>query len=380
MINSFILKRIMIKENKLPTVLIIILCVFVTSYSFSQDFSLEDFYGNNAVLKSKTDSVYNTLSQEQRIVQMIITSAGELGKSEAVVTNLVENNKIGGVVYLKGTKQSHQKMINKLNKIAIDKGYLPLINSMDAEPSLLNGRIKGSGKMMKTIEIKTVHQCDSIVGIIDSLLIELGIHQNYAPVCDISPDNEAIKNRSFGSDQETVIKLSNAFISSTQEDNIVATAKHFPGHGLVKGDTHKQSVYIDGKLQELDTYKPLIENGVISIMVAHITIENNEKYNTNGLPSTCSRVIVTDLLRNELNFKGIIITDAMNIMKAVTILDKAPLKASLAGCDMLLMPIDEVETIQWILDELKDNEEYSQQIEESVKRILRLKICLGLIK
>lgn len=366
-------------KKKVSIVLLAFLGLFVAQKVAAQDFTLKDFYAYNEKLSLKTDSIYNVLTQEQRIAQMIVTSAGELGKSEAVVTKLVEENKIGGVVYLKGTQQSHQAMINKLNKISVDNGFLPLINSMDAEPSLLNGRIKGSQKMIKTIDIKTIQECDSVVGIIDSLLIKLGVHQNFAPVCDISPNNEAIKNRSFGSEQETVVELSNAFIKSTQEDNIVATAKHFPGHGLVKGDTHKQSVYIDGELQELDTYKPLIANGVISIMVAHITVLNNEKYDTNGLPSTCSRVIVTDLLRNELNFKGIIITDAMNIMKAVTILDKAPLKASLAGCDMILVPIDEGETIHWILDELKNNEEYSIQIQESVKRILRLKICLGLI-
>jgi beta-N-acetylhexosaminidase len=250
---------------------------------------------------------------------------------------------------------------------------------MDAEPSLFNGRIKGTEKMIKTIDIKSTQQCDSVVKVIDKTLIEIGIHQNFAPVCDVSPNNEAIKSRSFGNNKDTVILLSNQFITTTQQDNIVATAKHFPGHGLVKGDTHKQSVYIDGELQELDIYKPLIANGVISIMVAHITVLNNENYNTNNLPSSCSRVIVTDLLKNELNFNGIIITDALNIMKAVTILDKAPLKASMAGCDMILMPIDELQTINWIEEEMKKNPAYKKQVYQSVKKILRLKICLNLL-
>ncbi|MBL4653223.1 MAG: beta-N-acetylglucosaminidase, partial [Flavobacteriales bacterium] len=119
--------------------------------------------------------------------------------------------------------------------------------------------------------------------------------------------------------------------------------------------------------------------GVISIMVAHITVRNNEKYNTNEIPSSCSKVIVTDLLKEELNFKGIIITDALNIMKAVTILDKAPLKASMAGCDMILMPIDELQTISWIEEEMKVNPAYKKQVYQSVKKIIRLKICLNLI-
>ena len=342
-------------------------------------FSLDDFYRYDSELAYKTDSIYNSLTEKQRVAQMIVTSAGELGKSDKTVIELVEQNLIGGVVYLKGSQKSHKSLIDSLNAISKTNNTLPLLNSMDAEPSLFNGRISGTEKIMNTIDIKTNEECDSIAHLINEELKALGIHQNFAPVCDISSNNEAIKNRSFGSDKKSVTELSRQFILSTQEDNIVATAKHFPGHGLVKGDTHKQSVYIDGELQEVDIYKPLIESGVISIMVAHITVLNNPLYDTKGLPATCSRTIVTDLLKNELDFKGIIISDALNIMKAVTILEKAPLKASMAGCDMILMPIDELETMNWILEEMKSNPIYKKQVEQSVKKIIRLKICLGLV-
>jgi beta-N-acetylhexosaminidase len=364
---------------KILTILSFCFTMAINSYAQNSAYSLADFYQGDSGLEHLTDSIFNTLTDAERIAQMIVTSAGELGKSDRVVTDLVKNNQIGGVVFLKGTKSSHKKLIDELNAISKANKTAPLIYSIDAEPSLFNGRVKGTEKMMKTIDIKTEKQCDSVVKIIDGVLSEIGIHQNFAPVCDISPNNEAIKNRSFGSNKDTVISLSKAFIKSSQKDNIVATAKHFPGHGLVKGDTHKQSVYIDGELQEVEIYKPLIEAGVISIMVAHITVRNNERYKTNELPSSCSKVIVTDLLRNELNFKGIIITDALNIMKAVTVLDKAPLKASMAGCDMILMPINESQTINWINDEMKVNPEYKEQVYQSVKKILRLKICLNLL-
>lgn len=345
----------------------------------SQNYSLADFYQYDSELAYLTDSIFDSLSEEQRVAQMIITSAGELGKPDAEVKRLVENNRIGGVVYLKGTQSSHQALIDDLNAISAENASIPLLNSMDAEPSLFNGRVMGTESMLNTIDIKSEQRCDSVVQIIDSTLVDMGIHHNYAPVCDLSPNNAAIKNRSFGSDQDTVILLSKKFITSTQADNIVATAKHFPGHGLVKGDTHKQSVYIDGELQELEVYMPLIEAGVISIMVAHITVKNNESYGTDGLPATCSRTIVTNLLKEELGFKGLIITDALNIMKAVTILDKAPLKASMAGCDLILMPVDELETSQWILEEMNVNPAYQKQVHQSVKKIIRLKICLGLL-
>ncbi|WP_452222077.1 glycoside hydrolase family 3 N-terminal domain-containing protein [Lacinutrix salivirga] len=347
---------------------------------YGQSNQLHNFYNYDPVIEHKVDGIFNSLNDTTRVAQMIITSAGELGKPNDVVLNIVKENKVGGVVFLKGTKENHKKLIGSLNTISNKKNQIPLLFSIDAEPSLFNGRLKGTEPITNTIDIKTVKQSDSIARTINNHLLQIGFHQNFAPVVDVSPNNEAIKNRSFGSDKHQVITLSKKFIETSQSQGIVATAKHFPGHGLVKGDTHKKSVYIDGALQELDVYPPLIEAGVLSIMMAHITIKNNPVYNTNGLPASCSRNIVTGLLKEKLGFKGIIITDALNIMKAVTNIDNAPLLASKAGNDMLLMPIDETETINSILDEMNKDEAYKQQVYTSVKKIIRLKICLGLIK
>jgi len=138
-------------------------------------------------------------------------------------------------------------------------------------------------------------------------------------------------------------------------------------------------VRIDGPLQEVANYKKIIEDGVLSIMIAHITIQNNEKYGTDGLPSSCSRKIITGLLKEEMGFKGVIISDALNIMKAVTILDNAPLLASKAGCDLILMPQNEQATIKAIIAEMEKDAMYKKQVIQSVKKIIRLKICAGLI-
>lgn len=349
-------------------------CTSVTS----QTAPLVDFYKYHPEIEHRVDEIFNSLNDTARVAQMIVTSAGELGKSESVVLELAKQNKIGGIVFLKGSQENHKRMIDTLNAISISQNQLPLLYSIDAEPSLFNGRLKGSAPMMNTIDIKTTQQSDSIARIINQSLIEIGFHQNFAPVVDVSPNNEAIKNRSFGNDKSQVVALSKQFIKTTQEQGIIATAKHFPGHGLVSGDTHKKSVYIDGELQELDVYPPLIEAGVLSIMMAHITIENNLKYSTDGLPASCSRKIVTGLLKEELGFKGLVITDALNIMKAVTIIDNAPLIASKAGNDMLLMPIDETETINSILAEMSKDLDYKRQVYQSVKKIIRLKVHLGL--
>ncbi|WP_109301956.1 glycoside hydrolase family 3 N-terminal domain-containing protein [Aquimarina sp. AU474] len=342
-------------------------------------FNLNDFYSDNPALDHAVDSIFNTLSDKQKVAQMIISCTGELGKPEATVKKLAEEDIIGGVVFLKGSKKTHSTTINELNSISEKNKTLPLIFSMDAEPSLFASRIKGAKDVGKTIEIKTSAKSDSVVNIINKELKEIGVHHNFAPVLDISPSNEAIKSRSYGNNKDSVINLANRFIKCTQEGGIVATAKHFPGHGLVKGDTHKQSVYIDGPLQEVDNYIPIIEDGVLSIMIAHITVVNNDTFGTNGLPSSCSKRIITDLLKDGMCFDGIIVSDALNIMKAVTILDNAPLLASKAGCDMILMPQDEKKTMNSILAEMKNDQDYQKQVIQSVKKILRLKICAGVI-
>lgn len=353
--------------------------IFISFHSYGQTpFTLADFYTNNPDLDKKVDEVFNSLDEEAQIAQMIIGSAGELGKPEAVVKKLVQGNKIGGLIFLKGEKATHTAFVNELNSIAKQNNQLPLLYSIDAEPSLLKTRIKGSNPVPETIDIKTEQACDSVTQIINQELHDIGIQHNYAPVIDISPNNAAIKKRSFG-DRATTLALSKTFIKTSQANQIVATAKHFPGHGLVQGDTHKQSVYIDGDMQELDMYPPMIDAGVLTIMVAHITVQNNPLYDTKGLPSTCSRNIVTDLLKDQLGFEGIVITDALNMMKAISVVKDGPLLASKAGCDLLLMPIDEIGTLNAIKNEIQKDEAYKKQVHESVKKILRLKICLGMI-
>ncbi len=359
-----------------------ILTLLFSFYSTAQirKFNLQDFYKYDSNLEYSVDSIFNTLTNHEKIAQMIITSTGELGRSETIVNKLVKQKSIGGVLFLKGSKQAHTENIMKLNAISSKNNSLPLLFSLDAEPSLLYKRINDSKDVGKTIDIKNYKQSDSIVSIINSELREIGIHHNYAPVLDISPNNEAIKSRSYGSNKDSVINLANRFIKCTQEGGIIATAKHFPGHGLVKGDTHKQSVYIDGKLQEVDNYKKIIKDGVLSIMVAHITIQNNPTYETDSLPSSCSRKIITGLLKEKMGFKGVIISDALNIMKAVTILDNAPLLASKAGCDLILMPQNEEKILKDILTLIKTDSAYKKQVMQSVKKIIRLKVCSGVIE
>ena len=355
----------------------IIFIMLVGKSAFNQSFTLNDFYSDNQELRTKTEAIFNTLSDTLRVGQMIIPSLGKHGKPTDHVIELAKKGYAGGILLLNGTVTSFTNYRKQFDSICNANNVLPPIYSADAEPTLIRYKIKESTPVPKTNQIKTLENVEEVTNIISKDLKKIGITQNFAPVIDASP-NKTVSNRSFGLDRDTVTLFSNQFITTTQQNGIVATAKHFPGHGYVVGDTHKKLVYIDGDMKEVNNYKPIIENGVLSIMVAHIAVRNNEKYNTNDLPSTCSKPIVTDLLKGELGFKGLIVTDAMN-MGGVSNIEHSGVKATMAGCDMLLMPVEEEQDVYDILAEMKSNESYRQQIYNSVMKIIRLKICLGLI-
>ena len=342
------------------------------------EFSLKDFYTDIPALSKKVDSIFTNITDEVRVAQMIITFAGENGKPQKTIERLLQDKVVGGVLMLKGEKNKLTELAGRFDSLAARSGLLPLLFSADAEPSLFNMKIKGAAKVPKTIDLKTAEVTDSIARIIAGELRAMGIRQNFAPVIDMSPSNVAITNRAFGNDSATIVSLAGTFINRMQAEGVAATAKHFPGHGLVKGDTHKQLVYIDGAMKEVPNYIPLIGEGVISIMIGHIAVRNHPKYDTEGLPASCSHKIISGLLKDSLDFRGIIVTDAMN-MGAVQQIENASLRAVEAGCDMVLMEPDEAKLHRQILQRYQTDGQFRAKVDASVRKVLRLKICLNLL-
>lgn len=368
-------------HSRVVTIMVVFFCVF--SYGFAQsipakkNFTLLDYYKDNPKLQQRTDEIFSSLNDSDRVAQMIISVAGRLGRTDAEVTALIKEKVIGGVLLLNGSVESFSDMAARFNTTARTAGTLPMLYSADAEPTLFNTKIKNTPPVPDTNKLD-IPKTRTTARVIADELIKIGIHHNYAPVVDTSTNLEIINNRSFGSDEKDIISKGCVFTQTLQAHNIIATAKHFPGHGNVKGDSHKELVYIDGELTELLPYYAMIDAEVISIMVGHIAIRNNEQYGTNGIPATCSKIIVTDLLRNKMNFKGIIVTDAM-WMKALKDVPNPDLAAAQAGCDLILMPIDERKCHADILSSIQKNEAFKQQVYDSVKRIIRAKLCLGLL-
>ncbi|MFZ5554691.1 MAG: glycoside hydrolase family 3 N-terminal domain-containing protein [Bacteroidota bacterium] len=351
--------------------------------SFSQDtlsphFILSDFFIPNPALDIKVNMIFDAMTDEQRVGQMIMSSGAKVGKNKDTVARLIREQKIGGVILLVGTKYEFKNYTKYFDSLSVANGGLPLVFAADAELSLFNMKIKETIPVKYANKIKSAEEVRLESEKIVKELKEMGISYNFAPVVDLSP-NETVSFRSFGLSKDTIIKYSNVFIDVMQKNNIAATAKHFPGHGYVKGDTHKKLVFIEGTMKEVEVYLPLIQNNVASVMVGHIAVSNNTKYDTDSLPATVSRNIITGLLKGEMGYKGIVITDAM-AMKGVSSVPHCGLKSVMAGSDIILMPEKEYEVYYDILNEIKKNEEFKNQAYESIKKIIRFKICLGLIK
>ncbi|MEO9533013.1 MAG: glycoside hydrolase family 3 N-terminal domain-containing protein [Crocinitomicaceae bacterium] len=357
--------------------IIFFLSLIVASTTFSQDYKLSDFFVYDAQLEQKIDSIFDRMNDTAKVGQMIIPAAGRLGKSQEHLNGLLAKNYIGGILLLNGTKDGFTTMVKDFNALNKSNGGLPLLYSADAEPSLIGYKIKNCTPVKKANQMISRDEVKKFALSICKDLNDIGINYNYAPVVDMSP-NEVISFRAFGNNSDTAQIWSKIFIEETQKQGIVATAKHFPGHGYVVGDSHKKLVYIDGEMLEVKNYEPLISAGVLSVMVGHIAIENNPKYDTKGMPSTVSRSIVTGLLKNEMKFKGLVVTDAMN-MGGVASIPNCELKAAQAGCDLILMPVDEEKALMDILNEVKKGGAFQQQIYATVRKIIRLKICLGLL-
>ena len=342
------------------------------------EFTLTDFLADNSDLDNEVERIFKSLDDTSIVAQLIMPAVGRLGQTDATIKQHIKDRIIGGVLMLNGTKDEFTRWIAKYEQLNDSLGNLPFLYSADAEPSLVNRKIIGSIPVKKANEMQTIDEVRACADTISKELNAIGINYNFSPVVDMSP-NKTVGFRSFGAVPSNIIPWSNAFIQKTQKQNIIATAKHFPGHGLVTGDTHKALQVIDGELKEIGNYPELIKNGVLSIMIAHIAVKNNPKYDTKGLPASTSSTIVTDLLRKEYGFKGLIVTDAMN-MGGVASIPNCEAKAIEAGVDIVLMPIDAKKAHSSILKKYKEDAAYRKKVDEAAKRVIRMKIALGLLK
>jgi len=333
--------------------------------------------------ESWVDSTYTSLTLEEKIGQLFMVMAfSEQGEKhfDKISKNIVEDN-IGGVIFSLGGPHGQTEWLNKFQK----KSKVPLLIGMDAEWGVAM-RLDSVQAFPWNMTLGAI-QNDVLVKDIGHRIGEqakrLGIHINFAPSVDINtnPKNPIIGNRSFGEDKQNVARKGIAFMQGMHEAGILSSAKHFPGHGDTATDSHLGLPSINFSMErieevELYPFKEIINAGVSSVMVAHLDIPAIDA----GIPSSLSQKTVQTLLQDSLQFKGLVITDALNMKGASGISPKYGIDVSafLAGNDILLIPNDVSVAIKKMKRAFKAKKLTEQRLAHSVKKILKAKYLVGL--
>jgi beta-glucosidase-like glycosyl hydrolase/CubicO group peptidase (beta-lactamase class C family) len=330
------------------------------------------------------DSVYATMTEDERIAQLIMIAAFSNRDSAHIrdVECHVRELKVGGIIFFKGSPHKQAALTNQYQALA----KVPLIIGIDGEWGL-SMRLDSTPVFPRQMLIgaardeQLMYDMGKVIG---RQCKRIGIHWNFAPDIDVNnnPNNPVINDRSFGEHRQWVSRLGMQYARGMQDENIVASAKHFPGHGDTETDSHYGLPVIKGDRKRLDSlelypFKELIAANVMSVMVAHLNVP---AIDTTKTPTSISNPVITGLLRNEMGFEGLVITDALN-MKGVADFygpGEVAAKAFAAGNDVLLFVEDVPMAIMRIKEYLAKGEITWEQIEKSCKKILATKFWLGL--
>lgn len=334
------------------------------------------------------DSVFARLTVDEKIGQLMMPRANFTNQpyDQEKLKSWVRDYKVGGFVWFANQPYRQTSMINDLQSIST----VPLMMGEDLEWGLTM-RLDSTVRYPYALTLGAIRMNDDWFYRMGKQIGEqcrrAGIHINYAPVADVNnnPKNPVIGFRSFGENREEVLRKSQAYMRGMQDAGLITTAKHFPGHGDTDVDSHADLPIINHTRARLDSlelypFKHLIERGLNGVMIAHLSIPALDP--TPNQASTLSKPIVTDLLRKELGFKGLIFTDAMEMQGVAKHYPPgvAGVKALLAGNDVLETFTDVPVMFQAIKKALQSGEISQADLDDKVRRILRAKAWLGLDK
>lgn len=330
------------------------------------------------------DSVYNSLSETQRIGQLFNVRANQPEKPfDQRINNYIEQYNIGGVTFFKADPIEQVKQTNRWQQNA----QTPLMVCIDAEWGL-GMRVNNSLSYPMQMTLGAISN-DNLITLMGEQIAEqckrMGIHFNFAPVLDVNnnADNPVIGMRSFGEDPLNVARKGLAYAMGLQNSGIIPSVKHFPGHGNTHVDSHHALPAIESPLDEIEKtelypFQYAINRGVSCVMVGHLYLPAIEKQP--NLSSSLSKSIMTDLLKEKMGFEGLIVTDALDMKGATAHLakDSIALVSLMGGADILLLIEEIPASIEKIRLAAKSDHTVSQRIEESCKKILRYKYRAGL--
>ena len=329
-----------------------------------------------------------SLTLEEKAAQMVFTwtlspAMSEDSREWLELERLARDRKLGGFIFSIGDVYAYAAQINKLQRLA----ELPLLIGVDFEwgPGM---RIKNSTTFPRAMAIGATRNTDYAYQVGKATALEsraLGVHHNYAPDVDVntSAHNPVINTRAFGDDVELVSQMGAAFVRGTQDGGVIATAKHFPGHGDTDVDTHLRLMQLDATRERLDSlelkpFKAAFEAGALSVMVGHIAVPALDT--GAGIPATVSPLLTTRLLKEDMGFEGLVVTDAM-VMHGVSSRyhpGESTVLAVKAGTDLVLMPEDADVAINAIVRAVRRGEISQERIDHSVRKLLQMKQWIGL--
>lgn len=331
------------------------------------------------------DATYEKMSLDEKFGQlfMIMVHSDQDRASAERTKKMIREQHLGGLIFSTGGPVRQAKLTNEYQK----SSKIPLLIGMDAEWGLAM-RLDSTYAFPWNMTLGAIKDT-AIIGKVGNRIGKhakrLGVHINFAPDIDINinPQNPIIGNRSFGEDRENVAQKGIAFMKGMEKAGVLSSGKHFPGHGDTAVDSHKTLPVIDFNRERLDSielypYKRLINEGLSSVMVAHLSVPALEI--KEGYPSSLSEQIIGDVLQEQLNFKGLVFTDALN-MKGVSNFAKegeVELTAFLAGNDILLMPLDVQKAKAKLLEAYNNGRITEERLASSVKKILLAKYKVGL--
>lgn len=331
------------------------------------------------------DSLYQQLSLDEKIGQLYIVALYNNRGEEEIqkIRNLVEKEKIGGLILMQDNAEKHIQLLNEFQ----GKSKVKMMIGIDGEWGLFQ-RFPAAHKFPWAMTLGAI-QDNSLIYEMTSKIAEdckrMGIYWDFAPVVDVNtnPANPIIGNRSFGSDINNVIAKGLAYAQGLQDNGVLASMKHFPGHGDTDTDSHLDLPVVSHNLERLNSvelapFKALLDKKIGGVMVAHLYVPALEKQS--GIPASVSYEVITNLLKNTYQYEGLIITDALN-MNAVA--KKFPageldLRAFKAGNDIMLFSQDVPNGKALIKSALEKGEITENRLAESVKKILKTKYLLGL--
>jgi beta-glucosidase-like glycosyl hydrolase len=332
------------------------------------------------------DSVFKKLTRNEKIGQLFMVRAHtNLGQAYSdSVAKVIAKQHLGGVVFFQGGPKRQALLSNQYQSLS---KKVPLMIAQDAEWGL-GMRLDSTLSYPYQMTLGAIQNNNLIYKMgqmVAKDLKRLGVHINFSPVMDVNnnPRNPVINYRSFGENKYNVANKSIAYMKGMQDAGLFTTAKHFPGHGDTDVDSHYDLPLLSFSKQRLDSlemypFKQAIAAGLNGVMVAHMSIPALD--NTKNLPSTLSKPIITNLLKNDLNFKGLIFSDAMDMKGVVKFFPngEADVKAIIAGLDVIELSQDSEKAIHLVRKSIRKHQLSWDDIDQKVKRILAAKYWMNL--